>query len=352
MNKLITLIALILSVSNLSYAQKKSPYVGGETELMTMPNGAVVNRNLPERISSVLPEKPQIVEVTDGIWSLEGFSIVNLGVMEGKTGLIIYDTGNDNEDGREFLKAIRTVSDKPVIAIIYSHSHYVWGGRALLDGKVDYTIIGHPGVNKNILESGGYGASIPELSPVLTARYLEQFNHYLPMQGEDAPISPSPIGSTDKEFIPVSKTVQDREILDIDGVKMQFFTEYHSDTDDCLLVYLPEKEVVFSNIYWPVFPNLYTLRGSLYRDPIPWMEGLRKIRDLAPEHLVSTNAMAVSGKAEVFEAITNYHDGLSFVYDQTLRRILLGETPEELRHSVLLPDHLANFPNNQLVTVN
>jgi len=78
------------------------------------------------------------------------------------------------------------------------------------------------------------------------------------------------------------------------------------------------------------------------------MAGLRKIRDLAPEHLVNTHTFAVNGKENVAEAITNYHDGLAFVCDQTIRRILLGETPEALRRSIELPEHLANWPTNQM----
>ena len=339
-----SVVMIFISAAN---AQEKSPYTSGEVELITLPNGSVVNENLINRLSTVLPEKPQVVTLTDGVWSLDGFSISNVGVIEGDTGLIIYDTGNDNDEGRMFLEAIRTVSNKPVIAIIYSHSHYVSGGRALLDGNEDYMIIGHPNLNKNLLESGGRGASIPELAPVLNARFLEQYSSYVPKDGPDAPFTHSPIPSKDKEYVPVTKIVQNEEILEIDGVKMQFFTDYDSDTDDCLMVYLPEKEVVLSNLYWPVYPNLYTLRGSLYRNPIPWMHGLQKIRNLAPEHLINTNAMSASGKEEIRESVILYHDGLAFLYDQTLRRIILGETPQELRHSVKLPDHLTNFPNNQ-----
>ncbi|MBD0399951.1 alkyl sulfatase dimerization domain-containing protein [Flammeovirga sp. EKP202] len=344
---ILSITAFVIMMSNTLNAQNKSPYTGGNTELVTMPHGAVVNKNLPERLSKVVHESPQVVELGKGVWSLEGFSIANLGVIEGETGLIVYDTGNDNENAREFLKGIRTVTDKPVKTIIYSHSHYVSGGKGLLEGNEEYTVIGHPKVNKNILESGGKGASIPELAPVLEARYYEQFNVYVPSEGADAPFNLSPVPSKDKEFLPVTKTVENEELLEIDGVKIQFFTDYDSDTDDCLMIYLPEKEVVFSNIYWNVYPNLYTLRGSLYRDPTPWMKGLQKIRDLGPKYMFGTHSKAVIGKNEVREAVTYYHDGLAYIYDQTLRRIILGESPDELRHTVTLPEHLAKFSNNQ-----
>ena len=36
------------------------------------------------------------------------------------------------------------------------------------------------------------------------------------------------------------------------------------------------------------------------------------------------------------------------MYDQTLRHILLGDSPDELRHNIQLPQHLSEWPNNQL----
>lgn len=342
------ILSLTLGLVTTLTGQNQEAYMGGEAELVTLPNGGVINKKAPELVAKTHISEPNIIHVTEGIWSFEGYSFANFGVIEGETGLIVYDAGEDNDDSRRFMKALRKVSDKPIHTIIYSHSHYVWGGRVMIEDNENITVIGHPMLNKNILESGGAGASVPELAPVLTGRIYEQFNAYLPSEGIDAPLAKSPIGSNDKEFVPVTKTAQNEEIVVIDGIKMQFFTNYHSDTNDCLMVFLPEKGTVLNNIYWPVFPNLYTLRGSVYRDPLPWIEGLKKIKSLQADHLINTHATAVSGKENVSEAVTNYHDALAFTYDQTIRRILLGESPDELRHTIQLPEHLAEWPENQL----
>jgi len=345
--KSILLITLLLLICNGAISQEQNIYMGGQVELTEMPNGGIINSKAPESIIKTMPHEPNIIHISDGIWSIEGYAHVNCAVIEGDTGLIVYDSGNDNVDGQKFLDVIKQLSDKPVKTIIYSHAHYVWGSKVLLDGSDDYTIIGHPKLNQNILESGGFGGNIPELAPVFTSRSYEQFDVYTPDEGPDAPLGSSPLGTNEKEFVPVTLPVNNKEILTIDGVKMQFFTDYHSDTDDCLTVYFPEKDLVINNLYWPVYPNLYSLRGSVYRDPLPLIEGLRIIRDIEPEHLLSTHTYSVSGKENVNEAISNYHDGLAFLYDQTLRRILLGETPNEMRHSIHLPQHLDKWPNNQ-----
>ena len=345
--KLTLLTALALLTSNIAVSQEKSPYMGGEVEMTELPNGGIINKDAPELSEQTWIHEPNIVKIADGIWSLEGFAHVNCAVIEGETSLIVYDSGNENADGQKFLDAIRQVSDKPVKTVIYSHAHYVWGTRPMLEGAEDYMVIGHPNLNKNIMESGGLGSSIAELAPVLTARAYEQFDVYNPSEGPDAPLASTPIGSSDKEFVAITYPVTNGQEMVVDGVKMQFFTDYHSDTDDCLAVYFPDKGLVVNNLYWPIYGNLYTLRGSLYRDPLPWMEGLRLIRDLEPEHLINTHTHSISGKDKISEALTNYHDGLAYLYDQTLRGILNGETPDEMRHSIELPEHLANWPNNQ-----
>lgn len=348
MQKHIALIfGALMIITGAAQSQSKSPYMGGEVELIELPNGGVINKNAPELADQTWTHEPKIVNIAEGIWSIEGFAHVNCAVIEGETTLIVYDTGNENADGQKFLDAIRQVSDKPIKTVIYSHAHYVWGTKPMLEGAEDYMVIGHPNLNKNILESSGLGSSIPELAPVLTARAYEQFDVYNPSEGPDAPLASSPVGSGEKGFVAVTHPVSNGQEMIVDGVKMQFFTDYHSDTDDCLLVYFPDKGLVLNNLYWPIYGNLYTLRGSLYRDPIPWMEGLRLIRDLKPEHLISTHTYAISGRDEIFEAITNYHDGLAYLYDQTLRHILLGDSPDEMRHNIELPEHLASWPNNQ-----
>jgi alkyl sulfatase BDS1-like metallo-beta-lactamase superfamily hydrolase len=42
--------------------------------------------------------------------------------------------------------------------------------------------------------------------------------------------------------------------------------------------------------------------------------------------------------------VQDYHDGLAFVLDQSLKGILLGQGPDELRYSVQLPKRLREAP--------
>jgi alkyl sulfatase BDS1-like metallo-beta-lactamase superfamily hydrolase len=324
-------------------AEVKHPYMGGEVELVTAPNGAVINSYTPSRLEIVHPSTPQVIEVADGIWQLAGMSISWPLVIEGEDGLIVYDTGDNLEEGRHFAQEIEKLSDKPVKAIIYSHAHYTKGASAIAGGNKDVMVIGHPMLNANITGGGGLGTYFPEITPVQMARAMEQFNNFTPRSGPDAPVA-GIIEFKEGGHLPVTRVVEDGEEFTVAGIRMQFFTRYHSDTDDCLTVWLPERKIVLNNLFWPNMPNFYTPRGALYRDPFNWIEGLKMIRRLEPELLLNTHTFPVKGKAKIREHLNLFSDGIAFIVDQTLRGILLGLGPDELRTFVELPPHLEAFP--------
>jgi alkyl sulfatase BDS1-like metallo-beta-lactamase superfamily hydrolase len=148
--------------------------------------------------------------------------------------------------------------------------------------------------------------------------------------------------------MPVNTPVTHGQKLTVDGVEMVFYTDFDSDTDDQTIVYLPKSKTVLNNHLWPTYPNFYTLRGSVYRDPTFWAGGIKLIRDLQPEHLINTHSIPVTGAEKIQEVLSGYYDAIMYLYDQTIRGILLGKTPDELRYWVQLPKDLAEQPNNQM----
>lgn len=329
-------------------AQEVSPYMGGEVELVTAPNGAIVNSKVLHTAPKILYLEPTTEKLAEGVWCIGGYSIANSTVIEGDDGLIVYDAGDNVEEAEHIREAIEKISDKPIKVIIYSHSHYALGAGALVDNPEDVLIIGHPKVNETVeasLRGGGSPTAIPEVGPLMTSRLLIQFNNFLPTEGEDAAMSGILEMGKDIAFLPANKTVENGETLEVLGVELQFFTEYTSD-DYNLTVYAPEKGLVMNNFLWPGTPNIYTLRGGTYRDPLIWRDGLKVIRDLQPEILSNTHTRAIIGKEQAMERLTGYMDQLTLVYDQTLRGILGGLTPDELRHAIYIPEHMQEIPEN------
>ena len=346
--KSILLFILMIFTSVTLVAQEVSPYMGGEVELVTAPNGAIINSKVLNTAPKITYLEPTTEKLAEGIWCIGGYSLANSTVIEGDDGLIVYDAGDNVEEAKHIREAIEKISDKPIKVIIYSHSHYAMGAGALVDNQEDVLIIGHPKVNETVeasLSGGGSPSAIPEVGPFMTARLLTQFNNFIPTEGEDAALVGKIEMGKEMAFLPANKTVEDGETLEVLGVKLQFFTKYTSD-DYNLTVYAPEKGLVMNNFLWPGTPNIYTLRGGTYRDPLIWRDGLKVIRDLQPEILSNTHTRAIIGKEEVMKRLVGYMDQLTLVYDQTLRGILGGLTPDELRHAIYIPEHMQEIPEN------
>lgn len=322
-------------------------YMGAPVEMATAPNGAITRKRLLDGIGDVGWTEPTIEQPAEGVWVFGGYGLAPMSVIDTPDGLITFDTGDTKHDGELMFDGLRTVSDKPVRAIIYGHSHTCFGAGVLAEGNDDIMVIGHPDLNDVVtLNAGGAPAYFPEIGPYLTARMLIQFNTFMPDSGPDAWVVPTNLENVEMAFIPVNTPVEDGQEMEVMGVRMQFFTKYGSDDKVHTTVWLPDREILFTTMLWSSPPQLYSVRGDVFRDPREWIAGLKQNRDLQPEVLISAACRPVVGKETIQKTLEGYLDGASFVLDQSLRGILGGKGPNELRHLVTFPDYLNETPNN------
>lgn len=324
---------------------KKGVFMGTPYELVEFPNGAWANKTLmtdykmfKAPLSSNFVKK-EVVKIAEGIYSISGVYVGYVPVIETKNGLIIYDTGENPKEGEEILRLLETVTKKPVIAVIYSHSHYVYGTSAIKQKYPNAKIIANPRLSKNIASGSGAGSVFPEISPLLNSGLVQQFHMMLPKEGKDAPFGGYISFPDVSGYVIPTVEVNEGQVLNIDGVDLQFFTNFSIDSDDQLMVWLPDKKVVLNNAFWGFMPNMYSLRGSNFRDPENITQALFKIRDLGTEVMLSTHGMPIVGKQKVKEVVETYADFYNFVKDQTLRAMLLGRAPQDLGKFLKLPQH-------------
>lgn len=318
-------------------------------QLIEGPRGSRVSASMLKAMTTTFSVTPRMIEVAPKIWNLVGIGISSRMMIEAPEGLVIFDTGDDLEDGERALAEFRKISDQPIKAIVYSHNHYAHGTQAFLREAPDALVIGHHDVNQHLNEivtGFASGGEFPEAIPALTARYERQFALHLPAEGPDTGIGAIiPPGRT-KGTALANRLVHDGEEMMVAGLRMQFFTRYFSDSEDSLTIWVPELGVVYNNFLWPSLFNFYTLRGDVFRDPSSWRNGLKVIRDLEPTYLVNTHALPYAGKNEVKQALELYMDAITFMIDQTLRGINKGLSPDALTDFVRLPPVLRDFPNN------
>jgi alkyl sulfatase BDS1-like metallo-beta-lactamase superfamily hydrolase len=315
--------------------------MGAPVELGTALNGAILNKAALDAHAKTFPPRQETVKVADNIWVMQNPS-VNSAFIVGNDGVIVWETGDNLEDGRHYKAGIRKVTDKPIKAVMYSHSHEVLGTSALLEGEKDVLIIGHPNVNAN-LQTSGVGAYFRETEPLQWARVYQYFNAFLPNEGPDAKWGIA-VALGERGFVPVNHAVKHREEITISGIRFQFFTEGSTDSDDTMTVWLPDQKVALNNVLWPYPPNIYTPRGALWRDPRAWRDATRVLRDLEPEILIGQPTLTLKGKDTIFAHLNNYMDFSNLMLDQTLRGLLKGLGPEDLIDFVQLPEHLQQDP--------
>lgn len=317
-------------------------FSGAPAEIGTLPNGGLMNKRTTDQIGR---RGGEIVDVSDGLWVLRNYSIVNCIVVETAAGLVVMDSGTTRADGLNFLKLIRSRTNKPILAIIYSHNHYTGGAKALIEGagNPDVVVIGHPKLEAN------FEAKSLAMHASTTRRANMQFGLFLPKRGPDAAAGiPSTTPASPEErvpqHVPVSKSVVDGETLKIGGTD---FTFYHAqgDTDDTLTVWIPGMKAVITNVISDHFMAMYTLRGQPFRDPQGIIDSYSRIRDLEPEYYVQTHGAPVIGKAEIHKRMQLHHDAYSYTYNQAIRGINLGWSPEEIVERTPLPARFRDEPS-------
>jgi alkyl sulfatase BDS1-like metallo-beta-lactamase superfamily hydrolase len=308
-------------------------------KVVTAENGARVNEDYLTFIRDGAWGEVRCEAVCDGVHVVTGFGYANSTFIETHSGWILVDTGTNMGSGVELLKLKEQFSDKPVVAIIYSHHHYTAGAAAILEKYPDIEIYAHPQVEQNLL--GFKNAATMRGGQT-------QVGQYLPEQGEDARVmygfnSPSFADPALNGIGHVSPTrlVANGETVTIDGLDLVF---YHTaaDATDSLIVHYPKYDLVTHNAaIMPMLFPLYTLRAESYRVPQDLIAGIDRIRSIRPEYMIGCHGFPVVGKAAIYELITDHRDAYAYLYQQTIRGINKGLNPEELVAAIKLPQHLS-----------
>ena len=66
----------------------------------------------------------KVYKVTERVYSAVGWNVANIVMIVGDDGLILVDAGLSPATSREVLAEFRRITDKPVVAVIYSHFHH------------------------------------------------------------------------------------------------------------------------------------------------------------------------------------------------------------------------------------
>jgi alkyl sulfatase BDS1-like metallo-beta-lactamase superfamily hydrolase len=113
------------------------------------------------------------------------------------------------------------------------------------------------------------------------------------------------------------------------------------ETPDMLNVWIPELKALFiGDSYYASFPNMYTLRGTLARPALNYVESLNKVLALKPEIVLPSHGVPIVGAANVQRVLTQYRDAILYVHDATVRGMNDGTDVFTLMKTIKLPPAL------------
>ena len=289
-----------------------------------------------------------LFRVTDGVYQVRGESLANVTFVESDTGYIVIDPLTTVETAAYALNLLHEhVGERPIVAIIYSHTHsdHFGGVKGVISeedarsGRV--RVIAPDGFTEWVLKEQG-----------LAAEGMASRNSY--MYGET--LVPGPAGIVDTGL---GQAIEGGEVtfieptdiigpqggrLTIDGIDLEFmFAPGEAPTG--MHCYLPKHRTlhVADNCYMCLH-NVYTIRGAFPRDAMQWADSVaRSLQYEDAEILVSGHNWPVFGRSEVRTFLEQQRDGIRYMHDQTLRLMSHGYVPSEIADAIEFPPSLARL---------
>ncbi|MDJ0848900.1 MAG: alkyl sulfatase dimerization domain-containing protein [Myxococcota bacterium] len=291
-----------------------------------------------------------LYEVIPGFYQVRGYDLANITFVQGKTGWIVFDPLTAAETARAAKELVdEHLGEKPVVAVVYSHSHADhWGGvRGIVDeadvraGKVQ--IIAPRGFMDHAVSENVYAGT------AMNRRLMYQYGVLLPAspfghagQGLNMNVANGTVG-----LIPPTLVIEeDIEVHTVDGVKMEFMNTPGAEAPAQHHTWFPEQKV-----YWTaedvtgVFHNVYTLRGALVRDAHRWSkfinEGLYRYGRRA-EVMIASHHWPRMGSERIQEVLRGQRDLYANINNQVLHWANQGVTINQIHNVYETPRGIAD----------
>jgi alkyl sulfatase BDS1-like metallo-beta-lactamase superfamily hydrolase len=304
---------------------------------------------------SGLVRRHGLFEVVPGIYQARGVDLSNTSFIEGDEGVIVIDTLLSVETGRAALELYRAHrGDRPVKAIIYTHSHadHFGGAKGFLgpddleSGRV--RIFAPEGFVEHAVSENVYaGVAMNRRAGYMYGAALARG----PQGGVGAGLGQT-LSVGEVSFVPPTdliSTTGHEEV--VDGVRLVFQMAPGTEAPAEMLIYLPEHRALCTaedathNLH-----NLLTLRGAVVRDPHAWAAYLTETIDLWGDDVdvvFASHHWPTWGRERVVEFLSLQRDLYAYLHDQTLRLLNKGLTGPEIAEEITLPPALENAWGNR-----
>jgi alkyl sulfatase BDS1-like metallo-beta-lactamase superfamily hydrolase len=270
-------------------------------------------------------------------------------IIQGKTGWILVDPLTNRETAAAALELVnQKLGARPVVAVIYSHSHadHFGGVRGVVSeadvtaGKVQILAPAkfmEETASENVMAGAAMGRRANyQFGTGISPGVQGQMGSGIGMGvagGEITLIAP-----TDT----ISKTGETRTV---DGIPLEFQMVSGSEAPSELNVYIvPQKVFLSAEMSTCSLHNILTPRGAKVRDTHAWAGYLDEALGLyggRSDVVISSHCWPRFGQSEVASMLASQRDNYRYLHDQTVRRMNQGETMTEIAEEVTQPPELA-----------
>ncbi len=293
-----------------------------------------------------------LFKVVDGMYQVRGFSLANMTIIEGRTGLIVIDplsTVASAKEGLDLYFAHRP--KRPVVAVVYTHSHSDhYGGAKGVTTEADVLA----GRTKVYAPAGFLDAAVSEsviAGNAMGRRAQFQFGAPLP-RGPQGTVDAG-LGKIDSRGGPGRSIIAPTDSITlavdartIDGVAITFHLAPASEAPAEMHLYFPQLRVLdTAENATHTLHNLLPLRGTEVRDAKGWSKYLGDALDrfgAGTDLVIAQHHWPVWGHENAVRHLEQQRDLYKYVHDQTVRMMNQGMAPTEIAEALRLPSGLEN----------
>lgn len=282
-----------------------------------------------------------LFEVAPGIYQVRGLDVSNMTIIEGETGVVVVDPLTSKEVAAEALGLYtRNRGERPVKAVIYTHSHGDHFGGVL--GVTTHAAV-ETGACAVVAPDGFMDHAVSEnvfAGPAMLRRAVYMYGRSLPVGPEASvgfglgqALSTGTVGL----IAPTQSITATGQELVLDGVRLVFQLTPDTEAPSEMNFYLPDHRVLLiaENVNHSLH-NVLTLRGAQVRDAHAWASYITESIQLfeGAEILVGSHNWPTWGHDDVMRMLTQQRDAYAYLHDQTVRLMNQGLTGPEIAEEI------------------
>lgn len=248
-------------------------------------------------------------------------------------GHVLFDTGLATQAAKH-KRLLQDAVPGEISYIVLSHAHadHIGGAKFWLAEFPDAKVVAHEKFN----EGQGY---LKELEQHFWSRNRLLYSFM--------PEEPPQEGMNVYGGITPEIEVREGDVhaFTLGDVRFEAIAAAGAEGDDNLVLWLPDQRLLFSgDIFGPLFPmvpNLFTLRGEKFRDPLAYIRSLDRLIALEPEMVLPSHFDPISGREQIRINMQKMRDATQYIHDQTLAGMNEGKSVWQLMQEIKLPPELA-----------